>query len=61
MTTRGLPDINLSVNALRGRMNRGAVGSRSPSSNIGAGANMRPQRTAGGGATAGLSANPSRV
>jgi hypothetical protein len=58
MARQGIPSVNETITALRNHFARGAVGGsmQGPASR-----GERPQRTAGGGATAGLSANPSRV
>jgi hypothetical protein len=57
---RGVPTANETIAALRSHFARGAVGPMQASTNIGAGANIRPGRPASGGATAGLDGNPAR-
>jgi hypothetical protein len=56
------PSVNETLSAIRNSMNRGSAmgGQTQAPTNIGAGANMRPQSPARGGATAGLAGNPSR-
>jgi hypothetical protein len=57
-----IPSINETIEALRSHFNRGgAMGGTITSNAYGSESNMRPARTAGGGATAGLGANPSRT